>query len=105
MLPLSLIGAPTDVGASQIGCRLGPGGLRVAGLDDSLVAAGFDVRDCGDLTGPANPGLPPVNGYRHLSEVAEWNRSLYDAVLTELADGRLPIVMGGDHCLAIGSIS
>lgn len=105
MLPLSLIGAPTDVGASQIGCRLGPGGLRVAGLDDSLVAAGFDVRDCGDLTGPANPGLPPVNGYRHLSEVAEWNRSLYDAVLTELGDGRLPIVMGGDHCLAIGSIS
>lgn len=105
MLPLSLIGAPTDVGASQIGCRLGPGGLRIAGLDDSLVAAGFDVRDCGDLTGPANPGLPPVNGYRHLSEVAEWNRSLYDAVLTELADGRLPIVMGGDHCLAIGSIS
>ena len=105
MLPISLVGVPTDVGASRIGCRLGPGALRVAGLDDSLIASGFDVRDCGDLSGPPNPGLPPVAGYRHLPEVIAWNRSLYEAVRDELRDGRLPIVMGGDHCLAIGSIA
>ena len=105
MLPLSLIGAPTDVGASRIGCRLGPGALRVAGLGDSLAGLGLDVRDCGDLTGPSNPEEPAVAGYRHLGEVAEWNRTLHDAVLAELADGRMPIVLGGDHSLAIGSIS
>ncbi len=105
MVAISLVGAPTDVGASRIGCRLGPGALRIAGLDDSLVASGFDVRDCGDLTGPPNPGLPPVRGYRHLAEVAAWNRALYGAVRAELRDGRLPIVLGGDHSLAIGSIA
>jgi arginase len=105
MVSVSLIGVPTDVGASRIGCRLGPGALRVAGLDDSLIAAGLDVRDRGDLTGPANPGLPPVDGYRHLAEVAAWNRSLYEAVRAELLDSRLPVIMGGDHSIAIGSIA
>ncbi len=77
----------------------------MAGLDDSLIASGFDVRDCGDLLGPPNPGLPPVDGYRHLEEVVAWNQALYGAVRDELREGRLPIVMGGDHSLAIGSIA
>jgi arginase len=63
------------------------------------------VRDCGNLVGPPNPWLPAVNGYRHLAEVAEWNRLLHDAMLAELQDNRLPIMLGGDHCLGMGSIS
>lgn len=105
MLPVSLIGAPTDIGAGRVGCRLGPGALRIAGIDESLVAAGFEVRDCGDLAGPPNPRLAPVGGYRHLDEVTAWNLAVYDAVRTELAAARLPILMGGDHSLAIGSIA
>ncbi len=106
MRPISLIGVPTDVGASRIGCRLGPGALRVAGLAPALEALGADdVRDCGDLTGPPNPELPPVDGYRHLAEVAAWNRTLHDATYAELCEDRLPIVLGGDHSLAVGSIS
>ncbi|MGC3956191.1 MAG: arginase [Propionicimonas sp.] len=102
---VSLIGAPTDVGASVKGCRLGPAALRVAGIGSALRAFDCDVRDVGDLTGPPNPELPPVNGYRHLAEVIAWNREVHRATAAELADGRLPIVLGGDHCLAIGSIS
>lgn len=104
-MKLSLIGAPTDVGASVAGCRLGPGALRVAGLGGALAALGRDVRQVGDLDGPPNPQQPPVGGYRHLPEVTAWNTAVRDAVAAELADGRLPILLGGDHCLAIGSIS
>ncbi|MGE8620254.1 MAG: arginase family protein, partial [Achromobacter spanius] len=57
------------------------------------------------LYGPANPWLPPHNGYRHLAEVAAWNQAVHDAVYAELSQGRLPILLGGDHCLGIGSIS
>jgi arginase len=102
---VSLIGAPTDVGASRLGCRLGPQALRVAGLGPALTAFGCDVRDVGDLVGPENPESAPVDGYRHLPEVTEWNRAVYAATATELADGRIPILLGGDHSLAIGSIS
>jgi arginase len=102
---VSLIGAPTDIGASRLGCRLGPQALRVAGIGPALRSFGCDVRDLGDLTGPDNPQLAPVAGYRHLAEVAEWNRAVYAATANELADGRLPILLGGDHSLAIGSIS
>jgi len=102
---VSLIGAPTDVGAGMLGARMGPEALRVAGIAQAVAQFGLDVRDCGNLAGPPNPWQSAVNGFRHLPEVVAWNRLLHDAVLGELADGRLPIVMGGDHCLGIGSIS
>jgi len=105
MQRVSLIGAPTDVGASTVGCRMGPLALRVAGIVQALEAFGCEVRDVGDLTGPENPVQPPVNGYRHLPEVVAWNSAVFDAVSAELADQRMPILLGGDHCLAIGSIS
>lgn len=105
MPKVSLIGAPTDIGASRLGCRLGPQSLRVAGIVDALERYGCDVHDAGDLSGPDNPQQPPVDGYRHLPEVAEWNRSVFAATAAELTAGRLPILLGGDHCLAIGSIS
>jgi arginase len=101
----SLIGAPTDVGASDRGASMGPEALRVAGLSEALAARGLEVRDCGNLNGPPNPGLVRVGGYRNLAEVAAWNREIYGAVRRELADGRLPILLGGDHSLSIGSIS
>jgi len=102
---VSLIGAPTDVGAGTRGASMGPEALRVAGLRATLESHGLEVQDRGNLTGPANPWLPPVDGYRHLEEVAAWNRAVHDAVHGELQIGRLPILLGGDHCLGIGSIS
>lgn len=102
---VSLIGAPTDIGAGMRGASMGPEALRVAGLAAVLQAQGLQVQDCGDVSGPRNPWQPPQDGYRHLSEVVAWNQALHAAVYAELGLGRLPIVLGGDHCLGIGSIS
>ena len=102
---ISLIGAPTDIGAGMRGASMGPEALRVAKLIPTLESHGLEVQDRGNLIGPANPWLPPLNGYRHLDEVVAWNRTLHDAVYAELQLGRMPIVLGGDHCLGIGSIS
>ncbi len=102
---VSLIGAPTDVGASCIGARMGPSALRVAGLAQAIARFGLPVHDLGDLHGPDNPAQPAIDGHRHLAEVAQWNAMLHEATLGELRRGRLPIVLGGDHCLAMGSVS
>lgn len=103
--PISLIGAPTDIGAGARGASMGPEALRVAGLQATLESHGLQVHDLGNLSGPANPWLPPVGGYRHLGEVAAWNQAVHEAVHAQLQQGRLPILLGGDHCLGIGSIS
>jgi len=102
---ISLIGAPTDIGAADRGASMGPEALRVAGLAQALSARGLDVVDVGNLGGPMNPVKPPHEGYRHLEQVIAWNRAVMDAVSAELAQDRLPVLLGGDHCLAIGSIS
>lgn len=103
--PVSLIGVPTDIGASDRGASMGPEALRVAGLGEALHARGLDVEDRGNLFGPLNPVLPPKAGYRHLAQVVEWNREVMRAIAQTLVDERLPIMLGGDHCLAIGSIT
>jgi arginase len=103
--PVSLIGVPTDIGASQRGASMGPEALRVANIEGALRARGLVVRDLGNLQGPRNPQLPPVNGYRHLAEVVEWNRAVHEAVYGQLRADHVPVLLGGDHCLAIGSIS
>ena len=102
---VSLIGAPTDIGAGSRGSSMGPEALRVANIGPVLESHGLEVIDRGNLSGPSNPWLPPVDGYRHLDEVVAWNRSVHDAMYAELQLGRLPILLGGDHCLGIGSIS
>ncbi len=101
----SLIGAPTDIGAGDRGASMGPEALRVAGLQGALQDRGLQVFDLGNLAGPPNPWQPPTHGYRHLTQVEHWNRAVHEAVLAELRLNRLPILLGGDHSLSIGSIS
>jgi arginase len=103
--PVSIFGVPTDIGASRRGASMGPESLRVAGLVEAIGKRGVDVRDLGDLAGPRNPVSAPVDGYRHLVEVVAWNQAVFDASTRELQAGRMPILLGGDHCLAVGSIA
>jgi len=102
---IALIGVPTDIGAGARGASMGPAAMRVADLAAQLGKRGLTVVDRGNLAGPLNPWLPPEHGYRHLQEVIAWNVVAHAAVYQELAAGRLPIMLGGDHCLGIGSIS
>ena len=102
---ISLIGAPTDIGAGARGASMGPEALRVANIQSTLEGHGLNVIDRGNVAGPSNPWLPPSEGYRHLQQVVAWNQAVHEAMFAELQLGRLPILLGGDHCLGIGSIS
>jgi arginase len=103
--PIDLIGAPSDLGADHRGGSMGPEAMRVAGLEEALKRLGYDVSDLGNLAGPANPGRGPRAGYRHLEEIALWCEQVRDAVRNSLDNAHLPILLGGDHSLAIGSIA
>ncbi|MBN1239801.1 MAG: arginase [Gammaproteobacteria bacterium] len=102
---ISLIGAPTDVGAGRRGASMGPEALRVAGLRQSLMRLRRAVLDRGNVSGPINPESPRLDGYRHLPEVTAWCGAVRDAVYAALIDGDFPILMGGDHSLAVGSLA
>lgn len=100
---IDLIGVQIDFGASQKGVAMGPLAIRYAGLKQSLRNLGYTVRDKGDI-------IPPDDGMslRHMirfEQVNETNRQLYEAVSATLGDGHFPLVLGGDHSIAAGSIS
>ena len=102
----TLIGLPTDVGASRLGAAMGPDALRVAQLAQALEHLGVQVQDLGNLPGPPNPrGERDSQGMRNLGECLSWNQTAHDAVFQVLQQQRLPIMLGGDHTLATGSIS
>ncbi|CAM3822524.1 Arginase OS=Castellaniella defragrans (strain DSM / CCUG 39792 / 65Phen) OX=1437824 GN=BN940_08086 PE=3 SV=1 [Castellaniella denitrificans] len=103
-IEIALVGVPTDIGAGARGASMGPQALRVAGLAAALERQGCRVLDTGDLAGPGNPWRPPVQGYRHLEQVAAWNALVFEAVTAQLRAGRLPLMLGGDHCLGVGSV-
>ena len=105
--PLTLIGAPIEEGASRAGAVMGPAMLRTAGIAEALSSLGFELDDRGDLTLPAVvPELaPPPGRARNFSRVAAWSRLLCRETYAVLSAGRLPIVLGGDHSLAMGSVA
>jgi hypothetical protein len=102
---IALVGAPTDIGAGHRGASMGPEALRVAQLAEKLRRRGLEVIDRGNLQGPINPWQPPRRVTGIWTEVVAWNTAVHGAIHHELQAGRLPIMLGGDHCLAIGSIS
>ena len=102
---VTLIGEPTDVGAAELGASMGPEAMRVAGIHTALEQRGLEVLDRGNLAGPPNPRQAPADGHRNLQAVLEWNRLAHEAVYEELCARRLPVLLGGDHSLGIGSIS
>ncbi len=101
-----LIGAPIDAGQKRAGCLMGPSAYRVAGLAQEIQSLGHGLQDWGDL---ARPELTPsecANPAVHsLSEVIGWTAVLADKVDDALSQGGLPIILGGDHSLALGSVS
>jgi arginase len=84
---------------------MGPDALRVAQIAEAIARFDVDVRDCGNLQGPRNPWSDPVGGYRHLKECVAWNELVFAATQAALRESRMPILMGGDHSLVVGSIA
>jgi arginase len=105
--PVTIIGVPMDLGAGRRGTDMGPSAVRLAGLHDSLAANGFDdVEDKGDLDVPAVETLKIVDAKaKHLPAIAATCKRLAKEVRAAMKAGRVPVTIGGDHSVAIGSIS
>jgi len=103
---IRVLGVPLDLGASRRGVDMGPSAVRVAGLEARLEALGHQVSDGGNIrveiaetqsSGSANA--------RFLQEIADTCTRTAEAVVKTLEDGMTPLVLGGDHSLAAGSVS
>jgi arginase len=104
---ITILGAPVEAGASVPGAAMGPGMLRTAGIVNTLRDLGHDVEDRGDLAPPpplAHATAPEGKAHR-FAEVAAWARLLARETYAVARSGRTPIVLGGDHSLAMGSIA
>jgi arginase len=99
-----LIGAPIDTGQKRAGCLMGPAAYRVAGIAREIAAEGHAVEDWGDLVLPdLSPVSCPNPAVHSLAETLGWTEVLADRVDDALSQGGFPIIMGGDHSLALGS--
>ncbi|WP_331233173.1 arginase [Natronorarus salvus] len=107
---VKLIGAPTDYGANRRGVDMGPSAIRYAGLADAVAAAGRDCLDGGDLFVPRaeerdpDADAPEVGEAKFVREVADVSDRLADEVADAHDAGQVPIVLGGDHSVAIGTL-
>ena len=107
---VQIIGAPVDYGANRRGVDMGPSAIRYGGLADELADAGVSVVDAGDLLVPrAEERDPereaPANGKaKFVSETADVCTRLADEVSAALDDGAFPLVLGGDHSIAMGTL-
>jgi arginase len=100
-----LFGVPLDLGAGRRGVDMGPSALRLAGLAETLRALGRSVEDAGNIPVPQRETLPEGNAHlRFLQPIAEVCRSLYSRTFETVMEGRVPLALGGDHSLAMGSI-
>lgn len=100
-----LIGAPVEEGAGQRGCVMGPDAYRTAGLTDALTSLGHRVTDRGDVARNNLGDLRHENDAIHdLADIVGWAAALQDAAYDAAQNSDLPVFLGGDHSLAIGTV-
>jgi arginase len=103
---IAIIGAPLDLGQGRRGVDMGPSALRVANLNARVASLGYEVTDLGNVhAGPAeaiDPGNPRA---KYLPQIAAACSRLADLVGDALACGSAPLVLGGDHSVAVGTVS
>jgi arginase len=105
--PIALLGVPIEIGASQAGTLMGPAALRTAGIGRVLEQLGIEVCDHGDLATPVfmpAEGPPPENA-KYYDEIKDWVRAISERAFLLARSGAIPIFMGGDHSLSMGSVN
>jgi arginase len=107
MNSLAIIGAPLDLGAGRRGVDMGPSAVRVAGLGKRLAALGYTVADLGNVpvVQPEAVDDPGPGDAKYLPQIAASCERIAELVGRALADGRRPIVLGGDHSIAAGTVA
>jgi arginase len=104
--PVHILGVPLDLGGGRRGVDMGPSALRIAGISDRIAALGCVVVDKGDVPTPIPETQQPADERKkYVGEIASVCRALHDASLQSLESGALPVVLGGDHSLAAGSVA
>jgi arginase len=104
--PIHIIGVPLDLGAGRRGVDMGPSALRIAGLNERIAALGFSVGDKGDLTVPIpETQRPGDERKKYIRDIGRVCARLYQSALASHVAGALPLVLGGDHSLAAGSVA
>lgn len=101
---IRIIGVPLDLGQAQRGVDLGPGALRYAGMSARLGGLGHEVEDVGNIEVPVRDVLNAERELHYLPSIRKVCEATYEAGRTAVEDGFIPVFMGGDHSLAIGSI-
>src|SRR5689334_11594008 len=106
MKSVHIIGVPLDLGGNRRGVDMGPSAFRIAGLAEQMASLGLVVLDKGDLPTP----IPETQEQRderkkYIREIAKVCHKLYQTALQSLEEGAMPIVLGGDHSLAAGSVA
>ena len=104
--PVHIIGVSLDLGGNRRGVDMGPSAFRIAGLGERLAGLGITVIDAGDLVAP----IPETKTFgdpskKYIREIARVCERLYKSSLTVLEKGGVPLVLGGDHSLAAGSVA
>ncbi len=100
----TLIGAPLQIGAGQLGCEMGPSALRIAGLRTALEELGHSAKDIGNLTPRSFDEIPHPNAVvHHLGETVAWVEALSHAAYQH-SDMGMPIFLGGDHAISAGTV-
>jgi arginase len=104
---IALLGIPIEIGASQRGTLMGPAALRTAGIARVLEQLGFGVEDHGDLAiaAASSTDAPPPANAKFYDEIKTWVRALSERAFLLARSGAIPIFMGGDHSLSMGSVN
>jgi arginase len=101
---IRIIGVPMDLGQKHRGVDMGPSALRYAGLAEEIAKLGFKIIDAGNINVPIRYSLPVSSPERKLTAISEACSTIYDATREAVSQNEIPIILGGDHSIAIGSI-
>ncbi|MBA3972919.1 MAG: arginase [Candidatus Solibacter sp.] len=103
---VAIVGAPLDLGAGRRGVDMGPSALRTAGLNARLSALGYRVEDLGNVgVEQQESSTPGPRNARYLPAIAATCQELADRVERAADEGKIPLVLGGDHSIAVGTVS
>jgi arginase len=106
MKPVHLIGVPLDLGGGRRGVDMGPSAFRIANIGDQIATLGRTLVDKGDLPAPIPETQRPADKKKkYIRDIAKVCQKLYDLTLKSLDEGAFPLVLGGDHSLAAGSVA
>src|SRR5215471_2696693 len=103
---IAVIGAPLDLGAGRRGVDMGPSAVRVANLNGRLAELGYEVQDLGNVPVVQRESHPEGEPQaKYLAQITDTCVSLAEMIRKVLEQAKFPLVLGGDHSIAVGTVS